>query len=402
MRARQDILEIFATFLQFDADRPHTWATDARLRRSMQQCLALANQPEAAHFWALYWHKRWHQEPARLPEAHLSAYLQEPCYWAAQKTILSFATKQYMVSDCFQVAIAQVSKVLKGFQPQQGFGLQNYASAIFTSTIRDTLRQRQEVDICSHWGLLRKVSHKRLLEALHHAGWGEVTSTQYLLAWTCFKTHYVPTQATANRKLPKPDAATWEAIVAQYKKARPNAAPSVKTPPVTAETLEKWLMTCARAVRAYLNPDLISINTSKLGQDSGELLDDVPASQSESLLAEMIAMEAEHDRQDQQQQLHTVLETALETFDHPTRSLLQMYYGQALTQQQMAAALAIQQYTVSRRLSRARESLLMVLARWSQDSLHSPLTSDVLSYTSTVLEEWLMCHYSQPHDATME
>ncbi|XGV98525.1 MAG: sigma-70 family RNA polymerase sigma factor [Leptolyngbya sp. BL-A-14] len=397
MRARQEILEIFATFLQFDIDRPHGWATDTRLRRSMQQCLQASKPETAATFWALYWYKRWHEEPTHLPEAHLSAYLQEPCYWSAQKTILSFATKQYTLSDCFQVAIAQVRKVLKGFKPQQGFSLQNYASAIFTSTIRDTLRQRQEVDICSHWGLLRKVSQKRLVEALHHAGWSDPTIAQYVRAWTCFKTHYVPTQAAANRKLPKPDAGTLQAIVTQYNRERPPAIPSVK-----AETLETWLTTCARAVRAYLNPDLVSINTPKLGQDSGELLDDVPESQSESLLAEMIAVEAEHDRQTQHQQLNTVLKTALEAFDQPTRSLLQMYYGQALTQQQMAAALAMQQYTVSRRLSRAREALLMALARWSQDSLHIPLTSDVLSYTSTVLEEWLTNHYRQPHDATME
>ena len=398
MRARQDVLEIFATFLQFDADRPHRWATDARLRRSMQHCLDQASTREtAATFWALYWYKRWHEEPLHRAEAHLSAYLQESCYWAAQKTILSFATKQYTLSDCFQVAIAQVGKVLKGFKPQQGFSLQNYASAIFTSAIRDTLRQRQEIDICSHWGLLRKVSQKRLIEALHHAGWHDATIAQYVLAWTCFKVHYVPTQAAANRKLPKPELETWQAIVVQYNKERPTAAPTA-----TAETLEKWLTTCARAVRSYLNPDLVSINTPKLGQDSGELLDDVPESQSESLLADLIAAEAEHDRHDQQQQLNGVLERAIAAFDPPTRSLLRMYYGQALTQQQMAAELAIQQYTVSRRLSRAREALLMALARWSQDSLHIPLTSDVLSYTSTVLDEWLMRHYRPHHDATME
>ena len=306
MRTRQEVLEIFATFLQFDADRPSRWAIDARLRRSMQQCLQSSQRETVATFWALYWYKRWHKEPTRLPEAHLSAYLQEPCYWAAQKTILTFATKQYTLSDCFQVAIAQVRKVLKGFKPQQGFSLQNYASAIFTSTIRDTLRQRQEVDICSHWGLLRKVSQKRLVEALHHAGWNHPTIAQYMLAWTCFKTHYVPLQAAANRKLPKPDGETWQAIVAQYNKERAQA-----TAPATAEILEKWLTTCARAVRAYLNPDLVSINTPKLGQDSGELLDDVPESQSESLLADLMAAETDCDRQKQQQQLNVVLGNAI-------------------------------------------------------------------------------------------
>ena len=71
-----------------------------------------------------------------------------------------------------------------------------------------------------------------------------------------------------------------------------------------------------------------------------------------------------------------------------------MYYTQQLNQQQIAQQLEIQQYTVSRRLSKARQSLLLALAQWSQNTLHISLTSDVLKDTSAVLEEWLKTHYS--------
>ena len=73
-----------------------------------------------------------------------------------------------------------------------------------------------------------------------------------------------------------------------------------------------------------------------------------------------------------------------------------MYYGQELTQQQIAEQLAVKQYTVSRRLTKSRESLLLALASWSKETLHISLTSDVLNYISTVLEEWLKVYYSHP------
>ena len=202
MRPRSSVLEIFSTFLQFDAERFSGWATDPRLRRSMQSCLARSPQPESEHFWALYWYKVWLPQPTRLAEAHLSAYLQETCYWTAQKTITSFASSQYTLSDCYQIAIVRIDKVLKGFNPNQGFTLKNYASAIFSTVIREVLRQRHEVDICTPWALLRKLSQKRLVESLRScAGLSPETIATYVLAWSCFKTIYVPTPATPTRKL---------------------------------------------------------------------------------------------------------------------------------------------------------------------------------------------------------
>ena len=395
MRPRSSVLEIFSTFLQFDAERFSGWATDPRLRRSMQSCLARSPQPESEHFWALYWYKVWLPQPTRLAEAHLSAYLQETCYWTAQKTVTSFASGQYTLSDCYQIAIVRIDKVLKGFNPNQGFTIKNYARAIFSTVIREVLRQRHEVDVCTPWALLRKLSQKRLVESLCScAGLSSEVIGTYVLAWNCFKTIYVPTQATATRKLSKPDDATWKAIATLYNAQRHQLPlPSSDCKP---ETLEKWLLNCAKAARSYLYPALISINTPIPGQESGELLDMLPG-EGTSLLAEIIDQEEQQNRAAQQTQINTVLVAAIAQIESPVQQLLQLYYSQGLTQQQMASQLEVKQYTVSRRLTKARESLLLTLAQWSRDTMHISLSSDVLKDISTVLEDWLQNYYSHPN-----
>lgn len=396
MRPRQDIVEIFSTFLQFNADRFSGWATEPRLRRSMQSCLTRSPQPETEeNFWALYWYKVWQAQPTGIAGVHLAAYLQEACYWAAQKTMTGFSSTQHTLSDCFQIVIARLDKVLKGFNSQQGFSLKNYASAIFTSVIKEALRQRQEVDICTDWALLRKLSHKRLEESLQNVGLSSETIASYLLAWNCFKTVYVPTTASATRQLPRPDRTTWEAIAQLYNAERRSRLHR-PGPECRAETLEQWMVACAKAARSYLYPTLTSINTPKPGQESGEWLDNLPELQGESLLTDLITTEEVQSRQSQQAQMNAVLLAALEQLDLQTQQLLQLYYGQGLTQQQMALQLEMKQYTVSRRLTKFRKSLLRALAQWSQETLHISLTSDVIKDISAVLDEWLQGHYSQP------
>lgn len=397
MRPRQDIIEIFSTFLQFDADRFRSWAIDPKLRRSMQNYLARLPKPETSeNFWALYWHKVWLPQPASLARTHLSAYLQEPCYWAAQKTIASFSITQYSLSDCFQIAIAQVDRALKGFDPKQGATLKNYASAIFSGVIKDNLRQRHEASICTDWALLRKLSQKQLVESLQTAGLTSETIAGYVLAWNCFKSLYIPTQATATRKLSKPDSATWEAIASLYNAQRHQQL-HPPSPECNPETLEKWLLSCAKAARAYLYPPVTSINTPIPGQESVELQDNLPASGEESLLAEIIAQEEEQSRHSKLAQINTILVAAVAQLKPQAQQLLQLYYSQGLTQQQMAQQLDMKQYTVSRRLTKARESLLLALAQWSRDTLHISLNSDVIKNTSTLLEEWLKVQYNHPN-----
>lgn len=394
MRPRHSLVELFSTLIQFDGDQFQRWVVDQHLKRNMEGRVTMEGAGGGTeNFWALYWHKQWENSSPRLAKNHLVAYLQEPCYWIARKAATHFTSTQYSLADCFQLAIIQVDKVLQGFDSQQGFNLKSYASAAFNSIIRDHLRQRGEVDICTDWSLLRKVSQKRLGQALEQQGLTPAVVDAYRLAWVCFKTCYVPQQKSSTRRLNKPGQEVWAAITELYNTERKTQLPNggeLASP----KQVETWLSTCARAVRSYLYPSSVSINAPKPGQESTEFIDQLTGEDQLLPLSSLISQEEQDLRQQQQQDLAAVIKAALGSLDPTARELLRLYYSGTATQQQIAAQLNLKQYAISRQLSRIRKELLKRLSQWSQETLHITPSSDVLKYTSAVLEEWLANYYA--------
>jgi RNA polymerase sigma factor (sigma-70 family) len=387
MRSRQTLIDLFATFLHFEGDRASGWVTDATLRRHLLECLKQPNVQASESFWALYWHQRWQTQPERLAEGHLFAYLQESCYWAVQKTLPQIANPHYGLSDCFQMAIAEVPKILKACDPSIDISLKAYASVSFGNAVRDRLRQQREINLSSDWGLLVRLSRKQLREALHHAGLSDETVERYLLAWTCFNATH-PAKTPSTRKLQSPDRAVWEVIAQGYNHDRPTSQPEG-----TPVMLEAWLIQCAKLARTYLYPVVASLNVPKPGWETGEIQDELPASSDESLLATLEAQEEATARDTQRAQMQAVLVDAIAQLDAQLAQLIALYYQQGLTQQQIAQRLELPQYTISRKLAKARETLLIALTRWSQETLHTLPTSTVVKAVSIYLEEWLQSHY---------
>jgi RNA polymerase sigma factor (sigma-70 family) len=383
MQPRQGLIETFSTFVQFDADRFSVWVTDGKLNRSIKKCLEQYPEQTSDHFWVLYWYKIWEIESSPLAVGHISAYLQEVCFWVARKIAVNF-TSQFSVADCFQIAISCIYKILRNFNPEYSTSLKSYAEYAFERFLKDSLRLGKEADICTDWALLHKISRKRLITSLNHAGFNSQIINNYVLAWECFKELYTSESQTI-RQLGKPDTATWQEITQLYNRQ------SLTT--LTPETLEKWLSSCAKAVREFLYPKFLSVDAPIPGQESGNLLDTLPADLAASLLTEIIAQEEAATRQIQQAQLNQVLIDALAALDIQSQKLLQTYYEQKLTQQQIAQQLEIKQYSVSRRLSSIKRSLLTTLTQWSSDSLHISPTSVVVDGVSKSLEEWLNNYY---------
>jgi RNA polymerase sigma factor (sigma-70 family) len=401
MRSRQSILEIFSTFLCFEDDLATRWIVDGRLRRSIQTCLGSSREAEVSpRFWALYWHQIWQaaanadrpSPPGIIAASHLTAYLQEVCYWSAQKLAADLSKKQ-LISDFFQIAIIKIDRVIKGFKADRGTELKSYASLAFTNAIKDTLRQRQEVEICTDWALLHKVSHKRSIEALQQLGLNPDKIAIYILAWECFKTIYAPTSGQGLRKLDKPDLETLTAIADLFNHERGSLG---HAPACDGATIFQWLTTFGAAVRSFLYPTIVSASQPKSASDNSEFLDDFELTFQDSLLTQTIDREDEIDRADQRSQLQKILLRALVKFNVEAQRLLQMYYGQGLTQKEIASQLETKQYTVSRRLTNVREALLTALCTWSQTTLHKTLDPDVMSDMSVMIEEWLKAHYSHP------
>jgi RNA polymerase sigma factor (sigma-70 family) len=389
MISRKILVEMFSTFIQFADDRFSQWHTDIRLKRRMQDALTAVTLPDNESvnelFWVLYWYQCWRSQP-HIALGHLSAYLQETCYWAAHRTLSHLGSGHYSLSDRFQIAIAELPQILKSYKLDHGANLKPFASISFSNKIRDTLRQSHEADSRTNWGLLRKLSKKRLVEALQAVGLPDTTIAAYCLAWTCFKTYCAPRDSPATRQLAHPDPLTWEAIAQLYNQQR-HLLPTDATT-ATSKTIEQWLLTCATHVRHYLYPETVSLNLPQFNSDS-EVLANLSDHLVSSPLDELITAEEVQERLSQKRQMKAILTATLHKLPAETQTMLRQYYRDNLTQQQIATQQNLKQYTVSRRLNRAKATLLLALAEWSKETLHIALTSTVVDDMSVVLEEWL-------------
>jgi RNA polymerase sigma factor (sigma-70 family) len=394
MRQRTDLIEIFAAFLRFEDDRAQGWAIDPRLNRSMTRLIPIESCG-SEDFWVAYWLRQYAQQAAvpnsdlRLTVGHLAAYLQETCFWAVTRVMPRVGSIQMKLSDCFQAAISDVPKLVAAFDASKPTGLKAYANTVFGNCLRDCLRQRREIDFCSEWGLLQKISRKRLLDALTANNFDAAMRDRYYVAWKALTTNYIADQSPKLRSIAAPTAATWQLIEQSYNRER-KEFPHLTI--ATAKELEKWLLDAAKKVRSYLYPTVNSLNVKKGDDTEADWESDLVGNDLEPMMY-LEEQETRTERQTQQQQMVTVLHEAIAKLDEPARQLLTLYYRDRATQQIMAQQLNLPQYTISRKLTRTREILLKAILAWGQTALHIQPTSDVIAAISPLLEEWLESFY---------
>ncbi len=390
MYPRVQILDLFSTFAQLEGDRFHQWLPDPRLRRNMQRCLAKA-AIASEQVWVVYWYEDWQQQASAVAIAHLTAYLQEVCYWVAHRIAQRSAVTPYTLPDYFQIANGEVPRVLQKFRPDRGSRLKSYATLVLLNGLKDHLRQRRLGDICSDWSLLRQSSKKRVGRVLEQVGLAAPAVAQYQLAWFCFQTLYLPTQMQASEQLPKPDGPLLAAIAHLYNAQRQNlAVPEVA---LTPAQIEGWLTQLAQWTRAYLYPPIYSLNQKKVGVESGEFQDDLADAAVPSLLDAAIQQEELEQRSGLQDQLKTVLDQVVQQLSPEIQAILQLFYQQGLSQKELASRLQISQPTVSRRIKKAEEKLLEGLILWSQSQLNRFPNPDELRDITIGLREWLALYY---------
>ncbi|MBD2110034.1 sigma-70 family RNA polymerase sigma factor [Nodosilinea sp. FACHB-13] len=388
MQLRTTVIELFSTFIRFSGDRFDGWVSDWRLKKGMADHLTRADQAiQSEDFWALYWHQRWQSDISSQAEAHLQAYLQEPCYWAARRITERFVQGQWTLADGFQTAIAHTPSILKRYKPDYGSSLSTYAQTAFSNVIRDHLRQQHEANICSDWGLLRRLSQAQLQRSLGFAGVPQTESA--ILIWQCFRAVCLPDPQRPVKALPPPTPDQIAQMAERYNQQRVQLSPI--PPRLGAEDLVVSLQQVVQAARAYLAPPIISLNQSQFDQAGQEQLDTL--SSDDSPMNRLLANEAYAEQQRRVQQLEAVLGGAIAALTLADQTLLQLYYRGGLTQAAIAQQLQMQQYQVSRRLSRVRQQLLVNVAQWSQKTLHITLDSAVLASMSDAIHEWLQRHY---------
>ncbi len=357
----------------------------------MNRCLEHMRTDSSEH-WALYWFKQWQEAHSEVAKAHLCAYLQQACYWAARRFRSHYAeTGRYSLADYFQIALTQVNRVLERFEPSRGFSLERYARPVFSSAIRQSLRQAHEADVCTDWALLRKVNQKSLTDALLHYGLVREKLACHLDTWQCFRQVYIPIQGRS-RQLERPDTATWQAMAALFDERYVHKLSPGES---GATQLENWLMTCARAVRRYYNPVQTSLNApASSGVETDELLYSLSDPDALSPIEQLCAQEEALLLHQQCSTMQSVLMHALDNLKPQARQILALYYSAGETQQQIASRLGVGQHTISRELQRTRTTLLLALGRWSEASLNRTLEPERLVGLDICIKDWLVSLYA--------
>lgn len=408
--SRSGLVEVFSTFLRFEHERTAGWLSDRRLHRSIERLLHAPDAPNSEKFWVNYWQALWREHapetvspaspPAdspnsqhRLALGHLTAYLQETCFWSVQRVMGRLDSAQYQTVDGFQIAIAQVPKLLQAFDPNRPASFKTYANTAFANLIRTHLRRRREVDLCSTWGLLVKLSRKQVQEALANAGLSEQDIIAYRLLWQSLQQHYHPTKLQSQRQLAAPSAETLAQVAIDYTQACLVA--SIPQEALIPDQMIQRLQTIAQHVRAYLYPNVRSLNVTYADSED-DWLSNLPDWEDQTPMTNLVAEEEGLERHDRQSQLNQVISDAIVNLEPMMQDLLRLYYQEQATQQAIAKQLQTQQYTISRKLTKARQQLLRAVAQWTQTELHISLNSDVIESISTTLEDWLQLHYAKP------
>lgn len=399
MNPRTEIVEMFSTFVKFNTNgRFLNWIPTARLRRSMEksweQCTPANNSPE---FWAIYWYKFWLERSHNLAKEHIYAYLQEPCYQAAEKFWYKYQTKfpDYQIEDYFQVAIANVDRLLPKVNPNVS-SLRNYAKTIFSNAIVDRMRCANKSVGHSDWSLLMNTSETALRNSLKTSSCLVISIDSYLLAWDCFKEIYASDRTKIKQQLSAPNKETWEQISRLYNQLRQPTESEAN-----ARAIAQWLQSAAQAIRQSLAPPITSINRAISADDAIEL-QDLLASNDEEAIEQIINGDTTEQinivlidvlkqivRQSQQIPANKKAETAQEIL-----KILPLVYRQGLSETEIGKLLGINQSTVNRRRKVVKENMLQALCEWANNSLHISIDSHILNHMNHLIEDWLYQYFA--------
>jgi RNA polymerase sigma factor (sigma-70 family) len=399
MNPRTQIVEMFSTFVKFNPNGCFlNWISHAKLQRSMkvswEQYTPANNSPE---FWGIYWYGFWRDRSSNLAKDHLYAYLQEPCYQAAEKFWYKYQKKfpDYQIEDYFQIAIAHVDRLLPKVNPNI-FSIKNYAKTIFSNAITDRMRCVDKSVGHTNWSLLANTSEKAVINALKSYGCLTVSIDAYLLAWDCFKEIYAVNHTQIKQKLSAPSSDTWQQIARLYDRLRQPTDPQVN-----ATAIAQWMQFSADAIRKYLAPPVTSLNQTISADDSRELQDMLP-SNDEEVIEQII-------NRDTTAQINLVLINVIQEIDREARQIpanktsktaaevlkiLPLFYRQGLSQSKIGKLLHLEQFTVSRRLKLVKQKMLNSLEKWAKSTLHLSIDSHILNYMNQLVEEWLDRYFS--------
>lgn len=396
MCQRQTLIDKFSTFAIVEERNGFLvvsrWVYEPALKRSMQRMVELDSEANE-NFWALHWLKEALPLPLyRAGKWHLSAYLEETCYWTALQICQQFADKGYNPADCFQMARKLASNPAKLFANYDSrlSSVQTYAQMRLKSYLLDELRRGREAEKYSDWALLRAVTKTALENALENCGYTESQVAPYRLAWRCFREIYTPAASEGSRKLPPPSAAQWEAIAGRYNQLRGQFKLEAE---VSVKTLQNLLKTAVDAVRRQSQNSPASAGSLEVALTPSM---PVPKPLIYNDISEDDSPEFERER------VNSILSQSFQLLPKEIRKMLELWLGLGFTQEEVAGLFGWDQTKFSRQMKKHGKGLLtQLLKELGKSEGNSKLgkKSKEIDKKGQLMKEWLEEHCKAPYAA---
>jgi hypothetical protein len=392
MNKREDIIQKFSTFLSFgdrNSNKYLFWQTDLRLERQMR-CIAESNLEAKADFWARYFLKvakgifpteeistgnntSQITSSSAMAGKHLSAYLQEACYFTAQKIYRQFAflRHKYSLEEYFQISNSVANppiKILKNFNLEYSqTNIEGYARTAITRAVKNQIYQ-QDVEAkrikFSDYGLLKDLSKKELKESLTSAAVNKDKIELYCLVCQCFDEIYHPPDGSSGRSLPPPNQQQLQETALYYNQRCSQL--NLHTKQATEEEIQEILTTCIQLAREYRSKNFLPLEDKYVNVTDlkPNLLD--------------IAIQSE-----EREEVYLLISRLFTEIPKASQIILKLSLGLNLTQTEIAMIFKDKypelqkQYQIARQLGKTTKNLLSeFIKEWNQMNSEDLINDD--------------------------
>ena len=345
-------------------------------------------------YFAKYFVKEVQKKPLnKLGKEHLSAYLEEPCFWLATKELnQQLAPIKWQELDCFQEA----RKIAA--EPSKIFSKYNFTDTSVTTwaklQIKHKVRQTAYVgkEFCKYapWSAPKYLSEKMLREALQTKSkiktQKEIESC--VLVFKSYKEVYSSNQPERiGGRLAEPNKKQWEDIKSHYNKrcSRYNNKLSSDNSEhleliTDFQQIRNTILACVKVARSYCC----------IGVAEDIETDFKPIDNMISVNYQPLEIEGEEKKQ--------IISVCLSEFSKLApefQKLMQLSYGLNISQMEMSEIFGIHQSQICRKIKDREKKLLRALEQWCQANFEIPPNEGILKERSKFLKEWLKYYFQQ-------
>ena len=335
----------------------------------------------------------------KLYEEHLSAYLEEVCFWLAIRELYQeLKPLKYSRLDCFQEARKVASDPMKIYKTYnfKDSSPKTWGKIQIKSRVKQTILLGRDFGKYGTWSALKYLSEKILREALQAKSGIKAKKEieSHVLVVNYYKEIYPSSQSKKNKgKLPEPNQAQWEEIQKYYNfrcseyNKKLSAHGCDRLEPITNfQVIKEKFLTCYSAAKNYICIVEDTIENIDIVADEF-----IPVNHQE-----------EEIETEQKQQITSICFDEFAKLPPESQKLMQLHYGLGISQTEMQKIFNFKQPKISRKIKQSEQKLLKALVKWSQENLGITLDEGIIKEKNQPFKHWLKNNFQQQFEGALE